>query len=71
MFFLQSGSVQVVRNNRIIENITGHTFFGEVGIVDKRPRTASIRAVDFCELFVLTYADMQVRRKAYSTLIVP
>ena len=45
MFIIKSGIAAVQINNETIEDLTEGSIFGEMGIVDPRPHTASVIAV--------------------------
>ncbi len=59
MYFLVAGEVTVEREDG--EPIGLHTgdFFGEIALIDDRPRTATVRAVTSCQLLVLRARDFQ------------
>lgn len=58
MFFLISGELDVIKKiggiEEIIETILPGSFFGELGLVDRKPRTATIRVrSDFAKIAIL------------------
>jgi len=66
MFFLSKGKVDVVIGNGIVvANFTGGSFFGEIALIYDVKRTATIRAKEFCDLFVLTKEDFDEICEAY------
>ncbi len=58
MYFLCRGQAEVLdENERVINAVDEGDFFGELSLLFAKPRTASIRAVSQCNLFVLQQAD--------------
>lgn len=53
MYFITRGSVEVIANGSVQTMLTEGDFFGEISLVLSQPRTASIRAVSFCDLYRL------------------
>ncbi|QDZ18723.1 cyclic nucleotide-binding domain-containing protein [Chloropicon primus] len=55
LYFLLKGSVKVidVNNNEVAELKEG-SFFGEMGVIDKGPRTATVVAEDHCHAFIMS-----------------
>jgi EAL domain-containing protein (putative c-di-GMP-specific phosphodiesterase class I) len=66
-YLVKSGSIEVFRTRDGSEVAVGvlgpGEFFGEMAALDRRPRTASARAIEACELVVIT-ADQMRRRIA-------
>lgn len=66
MFFLSRGQVDVVIGNGIVvAQFSDGSFFGEIALIYDVKRTATIRAKDFCDLFVLTKEDFDEICEAY------
>ncbi len=58
MYFLVKGEVDVADGaGRVISHLGPGSFFGEMSLLLSEPRSASIRAMTYCELFVLEKAD--------------
>ncbi|KAL0488021.1 hypothetical protein AKO1_015223 [Acrasis kona] len=59
MFFIGKGSVQVVSADGkvVYATLREGAFFGEIALVEETRRTASIRAAELCELYVLYKED--------------
>ena len=59
MYFINHGEVQVFsrKDNKIIENMESGSFFGELALLDSVRRTASVKTLTYCELFVLEKSD--------------
>ena len=55
MFFISKGTVEVVSDDgsQVFATLTEGNFFGEIALLTMEPRTASIRAADYCDLFTL------------------
>ena len=59
MYFVSRGQVNVIVGERVVGTIGSGGFFGEIAVLqDMAVRTASIEAVNYCDLFVLTHDDM-------------
>ena len=56
MFFISRGEVVVTSpdESEVYTEMSDGAFFGEVGVVYSVPRTASVIAVTYCDLFVLS-----------------
>ena len=57
MFYVQTGSLKVYKNKGGIEHEIGSIFSGEIvgemSFLDKKPRSASVRACGECEVVVI------------------
>lgn len=56
MYFISRGTVEVVtrgQGQEVVRTMTGGDFFGEIALFFDRPRSASVRAVEYCDLFRL------------------
>lgn len=55
MYFISRGTVEVIAadGQTILSTLSDGDFFGEIALLFQRPRTASIRAVDFCDMYSL------------------
>lgn len=55
MFFINRGTVEVVSEDgsKIYATLKDGDFFGEIALLLKQPRNATIRATDFCDLYSL------------------
>jgi CRP/FNR family transcriptional regulator, cyclic AMP receptor protein len=53
-FVLMDGEVEVTRRGRRVSTGRGGDFFGEISIVERMPRTATVTAKTQLRLFVLT-----------------
>lgn len=59
MYFIASGSVEVELPDRRVRLDDGH-FFGEIAILQRRRRVATVRAIDTVKLLVLDREDFAV-----------
>ncbi len=59
MYFINKGSVEVVSPDaaQVYATLREGDFFGEIALLLKRPRNATIRAVDYCDLYTLDKAS--------------
>jgi CPA1 family monovalent cation:H+ antiporter len=58
VYFIASGTVDVVLTNHHIHLGPG-TFFGEMALLDGRPRQADVFAVTYCQLLLLRRTDFE------------
>jgi len=55
LFFLLKGTVAIVdMNGTTVSNLSQGSYFGEMGVIDKGPRTATVQAVTHCHVFVMS-----------------
>jgi voltage-gated potassium channel Kch len=59
MFFLGDGRLEVLVGSKAIHWLLPGDFCGEIALLRRRPRTASVRAVVPCELLVLSSTDLE------------
>ncbi|MES0488899.1 MAG: ion transporter [Leptospirales bacterium] len=74
MYFISKGSVQVISEDEsiIYATLSDGSFFGEIALLLHSPRTASIRASDYCDLYVLekkTFDNVLSRYPDFATTI--
>ncbi len=55
MYFISKGAVEVVSEDghTVYATLTQGNFFGEIALLMSTPRTATIRAIDYCDLYTL------------------
>ena len=51
------GTVEVRRDDRLVTEMKAGEFFGEISLIDSRPRTATVVAVDDVVLLTLSSSD--------------
>ena len=57
-FFISSGAVQVSLGDREIRLEAG-AFFGEMALLNNKPRTADVTAIDYCQFQILEQRDFR------------
>jgi len=60
MYFISKGTVEVVSadGKQTYATLTDGDFVGEIALLLGTPRTASVRAMDYCDLYTLTRASL-------------
>ena len=53
-YIILNGEVDVIKNDEVIATLTENSLFGEIGLVDQRPRTATCIAKTGCTLGTVT-----------------
>jgi len=55
LYFISKGAVEVVSDDgqTVYATLSEGSFFGEIALLMDTPRTASIRAIDYCDLYTL------------------
>jgi CRP/FNR family cyclic AMP-dependent transcriptional regulator len=53
LFFIIGGKARVEKDGRVIRNLTSGDFFGEISLIDREPRTASVIAETDMDLLVV------------------
>lgn len=56
-FFIVEGKAQVQKNGKAIRQLTSGDFFGEISLIDREPRTASVIADTDMTLLVVNWAS--------------
>ena len=74
MYFISRGTVEVMAadGHTVMATLTDGAFFGEVALLFSQPRNASIRAVDYCDLYTLdkdTFDHVLVRYPEFAAQI--
>jgi len=59
LFVLIDGKARVVKNNRTVTRLSPGEFFGEIAVLDRRPRTASVVADSQVTCLVLHREDLR------------
>ncbi len=54
VYIIDQGSVEIIRNGRVINTNGPGDYFGEIALLRDIPRTATVRAVDDVHLYALT-----------------
>jgi voltage-gated potassium channel len=55
MYFISRGTVEIIApdGTTVLRTLTDGHFFGELALLFSQPRTANVRAVDYCDLYTL------------------
>lgn len=55
IYFIGRGTVEIIASDgqSVLNTLTDGAFFGELALLLQRPRSASVRAIDFCDLYSL------------------
>ena len=61
MYFISQGAVEIVSADEkvVYATLQPGQFFGEMALILDQPRTASARAVDYCDLYLLRKASLE------------
>ncbi|MBF0298114.1 MAG: cyclic nucleotide-binding domain-containing protein [Oligoflexia bacterium] len=54
MFFIHYGKVEIAKNNVVLARVAEGDYFGEMSLLEKRKRNASVRAIEKSEVFELS-----------------
>src|SRR5208283_2858053 len=65
MYFLSNGDVEVLVNGFRLTSLGQGSPFGETALIQGEKRTASIRALSYCDVYKLSKADFDVLRGRY------
>jgi voltage-gated potassium channel len=61
MYFISRGLVEVIAadGETILATLSDGDFFGEIALLFSQPRTAGVRAVDYCDIYALEKETME------------
>lgn len=65
MYFLARGEVEVLVGETAVARIKSGNVFGEMSLINGERRSATIRAVDFCDVYILSKGDFDTVRSKY------
>jgi len=66
MYFIHRGEVEVLSKEGERLAILGPgSFFGELALLTSKPRSATVRAISYCDLFALKHEDFESAIKRY------
>jgi len=68
VFFLSSGDVEVLVGDSKVAQLGAGSPFGETALLQGEKRSASIRAVSYCDVYQLSKADFDALRARYPEL---
>lgn len=62
MYFISRGSVEIIheKTGKVFATISEGGYFGEIALLMDSPRNATVRAVDYCDLYTLDKDSFQV-----------
>ncbi len=58
LYIIVSGSARVIRGSAEIARLGEGEFFGELSVIDQRPRMASVEAAEDCRLLAVASWDL-------------
>ena len=64
-FMIQDGTAEVIRGGEVVNELTAGDFFGEVGLLEKQKRNASVVARTPMRLVTLSHWDLTRLRKRF------
>ncbi|HRD66150.1 MAG TPA: cyclic nucleotide-binding domain-containing protein [Candidatus Competibacter sp.] len=54
LYIIQHGTIEILSTtDEVIATLRTGDFFGEMALLDQTPRNATVRAIDYCDLFLL------------------
>lgn len=65
MYFLSTGSVEVIANDKRITVLTEGSPFGETALLQDEKRNASVRALSYCDVYKLSQHSFHRLRKKH------
>lgn len=68
LFIVRSGSVEVIQNDQKVAEISSGGVFGEIALLTKSARTATLKCKTEVQALVLTKKDFDTLRKHYTEL---
>ena len=70
-YIILEGQVDVIKNNKVIATLQENSLFGEIGLVDQRPRTATCVAKTRCTLGTVTREHFTTLLKNRPKAVIP
>ena len=70
-YIILEGQVDVIKNNKVIATLQENSLFGEIGLVDQRPRTATCVAKTRCTLGTVTREHFTILLKHRPKAVLP
>ncbi|MGE0634691.1 MAG: cyclic nucleotide-binding domain-containing protein, partial [Pseudobdellovibrionaceae bacterium] len=66
LYFIHSGSVEIQNRDRLaLAQLGDGAFFGEMALLNDRPRSATAQATSYCDVFLLHRESFDRVTKAY------
>lgn len=74
IYFINKGTVEVLTQDgrKVLRTLSDGDFFGELALIHAQPRTATVRAIGYCDFYVLdkdTFSDTLVRYPEFEKVI--
>lgn len=70
LYFIHSGDVEIISpSGEVIAHLTEGAFFGEMALISDKPRTATVRAAGYCDLYALSKESFDRVTKAYPSFL--
>ncbi len=69
MYVIYQGRVLVVRKGNKIAELEAGDFFGEISLVTRAPRTATVKAVENCQVFELSWRAISAITECFPQLM--
>ena len=70
-YIILEGEIDVIKNNKVIATLQENALFGEIGLVDQRPRTATCVAKTRCTLGTVTREHFATLLKNRPKAVIP
>ena len=70
-YIILDGEIDVIKNNKVIATLQENALFGEIGLVDQRPRTATCVAKTRCTLGTVTREHFTTLLKNRPKAVIP
>jgi CRP/FNR family transcriptional regulator, cyclic AMP receptor protein len=70
-YIILDGEIDVIKNNKVIATLQENALFGEIGLVDQRPRTATCVAKTTCTLGTVTREHFTTLLKNRPKAVIP
>ena len=70
-YIILEGEIDVIKNNKVIATLQENALFGEIGLVDQRPRTATCVAKTRCTLGTVTREHFTTLLKNRPKAVIP
>ena len=74
-FIIGSGSVEIVQETKEGEKVIGilkeNEIFGEMGLIDGQPRSATVRALEDCVMYIITRDNFDILVKKNPKALLP
>ncbi len=70
LFIVMDGQLQILRGEQVLSEVGPGEHFGEMALIRSMPRSATVRAVDHCELIAIRRSDFfAILRKEYELAV--